>query len=48
MTTTLVDFQVGPYDSTDKIKAEIERIKALGDDAGVKAAVAQLEIWLKQ
>lgn len=47
MSTTLVDLKVGPYDSPEKIKAEIERIKALGDDSGIKAAIERLESWLK-
>lgn len=47
MSITLVDLKVGPYDSPEKIKEEIERIKALGDDPGVKSAIEQLESWLK-
>ena len=48
MSTTLVDLKVGPYDPPEKIRAEIERIKALGDDEGIKTAIQQLENWLKK
>ncbi len=46
MTMTLVDLQVGPYDPPEKIKEEIERVKVLGDDPGIEAAVQLLEDWL--
>lgn len=48
MTTTLVDLQVGPYDPPEKIREEIERVKALGDDPGIDAALRQLEAWLEE
>jgi len=48
MTTTLVDLRVGPYDSVKDIKAEIERIKALGDDPGIRTSIEQLNAWLKR
>lgn len=47
MAYILIDLQVSPYHTPDQIRAEIQRVKALGDSPEVDDAIHQLEQWLK-
>lgn len=47
MALTLIELRVSPYDSAEKIKAEIKRVTKLGSDLGVRNNLDLLKGWLK-
>lgn len=43
---SIVDLEVGPYDSADRIRAEIERVQKLPKSDERDVALATLRRWL--
>jgi hypothetical protein len=43
-----IDLEVGPYDTPDALRAEIERIKALPPSPEREQSLAVLRDWLKR